>query len=374
MRSLTTASFLARVGAPALVDLGGCRGFEGPGALGGSATHMRTTGQLFPRLCDADHLDRAAKLTVRGKRRRPDVAWFLFRRDQELARLATELADGTWKPLGFELLTIRDPKPRLIARAPIADRVVHSALTLLLEPVFLPSLSAAAYSCRPGFGTHRAVLRLRELMNQHRFVLHLDVRSYFPSVDLSILSRLLARRIRDPRFLAVLAAVLETGPRLYEVPEARAWAGLAADWPPPGRGLPIGTSTSQLFASHVYLAELDHWLQRELKVPGYLRYVDDLFLFGDRRADLRSWRSQAGGWLQEHRHLLLKHPEARVLSCRGHLDALGYRIRREQLNALPRALRRLAGRVATEMGRLPGQPRRVDLARSIAATAGVVLF
>lgn len=335
---------------------------------------MRTVRALFPRLCDPDHLDRAARATIRGKRRRPDVAWFLFRYDEELARLHEELAGGTWQPQGFELLTIRDPKPRLIARAPIADRVVYSALTLLLEPVFLPSLATAAFACRPGFGTHRAVLRLRELMVRHRFALHLDVRSYFPSIDLGILRRLLARRIRDQRYLAVVDRVLAAGSGPYEVPEARSWAGLTADWPPPGRGLPIGTSTSQLFASHVYLAELDHRLQREWKVPGYVRYVDDLFLFGDHRADLRQWRGKVGDWLREERHLLLKHPEARVLSCRGHLDALGYRIRRDGISALPRALRRLASRVAAELASPPQRASRVDSARSIAATAGVVLF
>ena len=57
---------------------------------------MRTARRLFERLCDADHLDRAAEETVQGKRRRADVAWFLFRREAELSRLASELASGTY--------------------------------------------------------------------------------------------------------------------------------------------------------------------------------------------------------------------------------------------------------------------------------------
>ena len=78
--------------------------------------------------------------------------------------------------------------------------------------------------------------------------------------------------------------------------------------------------------------------------------------------------------LAQERGLALKHPDARVLSCRGHLDALGYRIRREGIVALPRALRRLAGRMAAEIARPPGRRSRVDLERSIASSAGVVLF
>ncbi len=336
---------------------------------------MRTARDLFSQLCDFDHLEHAADLTVRGKRRRPDVAWFLFCRDAEIARLQAELAMESYRPAGFELVRIRDPKPRLIARVPIADRVVHTALVELLEPVFLPSLLPEAYACRTGFGTHRAVLRLLELIRRHQFALHLDVKTYFPSIDLEILRSLLARRVRDHRFLEVVDRVLETGRGLYDSPHARALAGINHDWPPPGRGLPIGAYTSQLFAAHVYLHEFDHFVKRTLKIPGYARYVDDLFIFGDRRADLRRWRSEVASWLCERRSLRLKRPQARILSCRGHLDALGYRIRRDGVRALPRALRRIGLRVRTAMLPAPGnRPGDIDLGRSLAASSGVVLF
>jgi len=335
---------------------------------------MRTVRHLFPRLCDPAYLDGAADATVRGKRRRRDVAWFLFRREDELARLRADLASGRYRPEGFELVYVRDPKPRLIARVPIADRVVHTALVRLMEPVFFSSLLPDAFACRPGYGTHRAVLRLLELMRRHRFAIHLDVRSYFPSIDIEILRRLLERHVRDQRFLAVVDRVLEASAGIYDGPDVRCRARLADDWPPPGRGLPIGSYTSQLFAAHVYLNRFDHFVKRELKVPGYLRYVDDIFCFGDRRADLRSWRREIAEWLHVERKLRLKHPEARVLSCRGHLDALGYRIARGELQALPRALLRLRRRAAAEVARPPWRPAAVDFGRSVAASAGIVLF
>ena len=67
-------------------------------------------------------------------------------------------------------------------------------------------------------------------MQRHRFAVHLDVRHYFPSVDLEILRRLLARRVRDRRFLAVVDAVLDSGALLYGRPRVRAWAGLRPGW------------------------------------------------------------------------------------------------------------------------------------------------
>ncbi len=332
---------------------------------------MRTFKDLFTKLCDPDLLDLAADTTVRGKRRHGDIAWFLFRREDELERLCSELAEDRWRPEEVELILIRDPKLRLIARAPVADRVVHNALVLVMEPIFLPSLVDDAYACRKGYGTHRAVLRLLELIRSHRFVLHLDVKTYFPSVDLEILRGLLARRIRDTRFLVVVDRVLEAGASLYRSPHTRQRAGLSDAWPPPGRGLPIGASTSQLLAAQVYLDGFDHFVKRDLRIPGYVRYVDDMFAFGNRRADLRRWRTAIAEWLGKKRGLRLKHPEARILSCGGHLNALGYRISRNGLIALPRALRRLRRRLEAELIRPSG---RVDPHRSIAATAGTVLF
>ena len=333
---------------------------------------MRSARHLFTRLCEAQHLDDAATATVRGKRRRADVAWFLFRREAELEGLRRKLLTGDYRPEGFELVRIRDPKPRLIARVPILERVLHTALVTLMEPVFFRSLLPNAYACRPGYGAHRAVLRLLELMRRHRFAVHLDVKSYFPSIDVEILRRLLARKIRDERFLEVVGRVLESGRGIYEVPEARRMAGLDGDWPPAGRGLPIGSYTSQLFAAHVYLSGFDHFVKRDLKAPGYVRYVDDFFLFGDRRADLRHWRGSVGRWLAAQRGLRLKHPEARILSCGGSLHGLGYRIRRRGVEALPRALKRLARRAAAEgEGRRRGRP---DFRRSAASSAGVLMF
>ena len=333
---------------------------------------MYTVRHLFSKLCDPAHLEAAAAKTVHGKRRRCDVALFLLRLDEEIETLRAALEAGTYQPHSFELVTIRDPKPRLIARVPIADRVLHTALVELIEPVFLRGLRPEAYACRQGLGTHRAVLRLLELMRRHHYALHLDVRSYFPSIDLEILRGLLARRIRDAKFLGVVDRVLESGRRIYTWSGVRERAGLAPDWPPPGWGLPIGAYTSQLFAAHVYLAELDHFVKRQLKIPGFVRYVDDLVLLAKHRAPLKQARNKIARWLATERGLKLKHPRARILSCRGHLDVLGYRITRDGVEPRPRTLRRLRRRVATSV---LGRPRPgFDLERSIASSAGSALF
>lgn len=334
---------------------------------------MRTARDLFTQLHEPSHLDAAATRTTRGKRRRPDVAWFLFRREAVLARLQAALRDGTWQPRGFDRLLIADPKPRVIGRPSIEDRVVHAALALLLEPVILRSAIATDFACRPGFGTHRALLTLLAAMRRHDAVLHLDIRSYFPSIELDILRRQLLRRVRDPRFFAVVDAVLERGRGFYDPPRARRHARMDEDWPPRGRGLPMGATTSQLFAAHLYLQDFDHFVKRDLKVPDYVRYVDDMFVFGPRAA-LRAWREQIAGYLGERLELRLKRPDAPVLSCRGTLDGLGARVDRRGIRPLPGAWRRLGARLGAFVRGHRGTGSNEALQRSLAGGCGHLFF
>ncbi len=307
---------------------------------------MRTRGHLFERLVDADFLDRAARLSVRGKRRRPDVAAFLFRRESMVRAVAAELAAARWRHGRFDLLLLHDPKPRVIARAGVEDRIVHTALALLVEEAVRGKLTNADFACRAGLGTHRALLRLLELARRFPFFVHLDVKCYFPSIDLEILRRLLDRHIRDRRFLAVLDRVLEAGRGIYDAPPVRRFARLDPDWPPRGRGLPIGAYTSQVLAAHVVPLGLDQHVLRVLRPGGYVRYVDDLFLFGASRARLRAARAGVEDYLGSELDLRLKHPRARVRSCRGRIDALGHRITRDGVEPHPRHARRLAQRAA----------------------------
>lgn len=306
---------------------------------------VRTLRQVFPRFTSRAHLDAAADFTLRGKRRRPDVAWFIFRRETVLRRLHDDLSAGRWRPAPLRTRLIHDPKPRIIVCPTIEDRIVHAAWVRLGEGIFLRSAIDTCFACRPGGGTHRAILAVQRMLRRHHYALHLDIRAYFPSVHLPTLRGLLARRIRDPRFLAVMHAILDGGAAIYRDRRLLRLSGLPRPHPA-DRGLPIGCLTSQLCAGFVYLNGLDHFVKRTLKVPGYIRYMDDLLLFGDRRADLRRWRAEVADWLQSERGLRLKHPDARILAARGHVDALGYRIRRDGLTVLPKTIRRLRGRLA----------------------------
>ena len=101
-------------------------------------------------------------------------------------------------------------------------------------------------------------------------------------MDLERLQSLLFRRLRDPDTQRLIGLLLAGGARVYRTAQAQAILG-----PPRGErhGLPLGSYLSQ-WCGNLYLDGLDHFVKRTLKVPGYLRYMDDFVLFSNDREQL----------------------------------------------------------------------------------------
>ena len=92
------------------------------------------------------------------------------------------------------------------------------------------------------------------------------------------------------------------------------------------RGLPIGNLTSQFFAN-LYLDDFDHWLKETMRVNGYLRYVDDLYLLDNDKPRLWALRDDISEKLQELR-LLLHADKTQIYRTTERVDVLGYKVSR----------------------------------------------
>ena len=93
----------------------------------------------------------------------------------------------------------------------------------------------------------------------------------------------------------------------------------------PGRGLSIGNLTSQYFATF-YLGYLDHFVKDELEIKGYVRYMDDLLLFGEDKAVLHRQLAHLRDFLHDHLKLNLKEQAVRLAPARQGIPFLGFRI------------------------------------------------
>ena len=130
----------------------------------------------------------------------------------------------------------------------------------------------------------------------------------------------------------------------------------------PDCGLPLGSYLSQ-WCGTFYLDGLDHFVKRDLKIAGYLRYMDDVVLFGDDREALLMSRQRIGEWLQLNpkRWDVLPNTAAGVF--------LGYRVSRAGISPSRKLRRSLARRL-----RLAARQGYEPLVRSIRSYRGLLLF
>jgi retron-type reverse transcriptase len=284
---------------------------------------MKRVGYLWDELVSFENLLRAAETACKGKRLRPAVVRFHFDLERELWRLHEDLAAKSYRPGAYRTFWIHEPKARQISAAPYRDRVVHHALTQVLEPIFEGSFVPDSYACRKGKGTHAAVRRCQEFARRCRYVYKADVRKFFPSIDHQVLQGLLARKVKDPDVLWLTALLIDHSNPQEEV---QLWFPGDDLFTPTDRrrGLPIGNQTSQFFAN-VVLDPLDHFVMDRLGVGGYVRYCDDFLVFAADKAALAGVRRPIGDFLAGLR--LRLHPTKNVVfPVRQGIPFLGYRV------------------------------------------------
>lgn len=278
---------------------------------------------LYRQIIAWDNLWSAWRKASHGKRGHGPAAAFEFNLADNLLQLQQELSDRTYHPGDYVHFYIHKPKRRKISAAPFRDRVVHHALCNLIEPLFDARFHSHSYANRVGHGIHRAVDQLQAYARRYRYVLRCDVVKHFPSLDHHILRNELHAVINDEGTMWLVDRILESGQGIladeYEMVFFPGDDLFAANRP---RGLPIGNLTSQ-FWSNVYLNPFDWFVTRELGCKAYLRYVDDVAMFGDSKAELYQWRQAIIKRLARYR-LTIHETRAQVSPVEQGIPWLGF--------------------------------------------------
>jgi RNA-directed DNA polymerase len=228
---------------------------------------MRRKGNLIEKAAAIENLEQAYCRARRGKVERADVRAFGADLGANLAALRAELLSGAVRVGNYHYFTVYDKKIRTICAAPFRERVLHHALMRVCDPVFERHQIFDSYASRRGKGTFAALNRARAFTRRYGWYLKLDVRKYFDGIEHGILKAQLRRLFKDARMLHVLDTIVDS---------------YAAT---PGRGVPIGNLTSQYFANH-YLSTVDRFAKETLRVPAYIRYMDDMILWSNEKTEL----------------------------------------------------------------------------------------
>jgi RNA-directed DNA polymerase len=154
-----------------------------------------------------------------------------------------------------------------------SDKVLQRAVVMILEPIYEHDFYEGSYGFRPGRSAHQAIDDLRGWLNRHGggWVLDVDVRKFFDTIDHGHLREFLQRRVRDGVLLRLIgkwlkAGVLEEGALSY-----------------PDEGTPQGGVISPLLANIYLHYVLDEWFEEVVKPvlvgeAKLIRYADDFVL------------------------------------------------------------------------------------------------
>lgn len=281
---------------------------------------MKRKGHLIEQVADMENLMTAFWKAQRGKAAKKEVVEYQKSLQDNLLRMQGRLISGQVDAGHYHSFTIFEPKERHIYASSFDERVLHHALMNVCHPYFDRHLIYDTYATRIGKGTYAALERAHTMMPRYKYVAKLDVRKYFDSIDHTTLKRQLRHLFKDPLLLSAFDNIIDT----Y-------WSTR------PGVGVPIGNLTSQYFANH-YLSDYDHYIKEQLKVPVYIRYMDDMLLLNNSKTQLQQQVEMAEDYLSSNLSLNLKPPQI-VATSQG-VSFLGYRLQGHRIGLNSRSRNR----------------------------------
>lgn len=166
-----------------------------------------------------------------------------------------------------------DTETRPIGIPTLEDKILQRGVAMLLEPIYEQDFHDGSYGFRPGRSAHQALETLwKQAMDMKGgWILEVDIRKFFDTLDHAHLRTLVRQRVRDGVVLRLIgkwlnAGVMENGSVSY-----------------PDAGSPQGGVISPLLANIYLHYVLDDWFEKEvqprLKGRAYLiRYADDLVI------------------------------------------------------------------------------------------------
>jgi len=272
------------------------------------------------------------------------VKQFGWRAESYLAELEQALKAEEYQPEPIKRVEIPKAggKKRPLGIPAVKDRIVQTALKLVIEPIFEREFEESSYGFRPQRSAKDALREVDELIRQgYTHVVDADLESFFDTIPHAALMRQIEERISDGRVLELIGLFLS-----QDIIQGM------KRWTPTG-GTPQGAVISPLLAN-IYL----HPLDRQMKQQGYrmVRYADDFVVLCRTAQQAQAALEEVKSWVAQN-GLRLNGDKTHVGDCRQAgqgFEFLGYRFEAGQRWVRPKSFKALRERIRVKTQRTRG--------------------
>lgn len=263
---------------------------------------MKRIGNLYQKIISIENLYIAEKKARKGKSKRKNIINFIKNLDDNIQKLHNELINKTYSTSEYYHFIIYEPKKRNISRLEYVDRIVHHAILIYLEPIFIKCFISQTYSCIKNRGIHGALKQLNKYLKNEKetkYCLKIDIHKFYPSINNEILKNKLRRKFKDKDLLYLLDNIIDSI-----------------------EGIPLGNYTSQFFGNF-YINDFLHWLKQDKKVK-LIVYCDDIIILHNDKEFLHNLRIKIQEYLHNNLKLKLSKYQVFLVENRG-IDFVGYK-------------------------------------------------
>lgn len=186
---------------------------------------------------------------------------------KNLYKLWNRMSSGSYMPSAVKLVEIpkgNDGETRPLGIPTVSDRVAQMCAVLVLEPIIDPAFHEDSYAYRPKRSAHQAVEAARRRCWKYDWVVDLDIRNFFDTIDHDLLMKAVKRHTSEPWVLLYIERWLKVP---YQTKDGQQIARET--------GVPQGSVVGPLLANLFMHYAFDEWMKRNYPHIPFERYADD---------------------------------------------------------------------------------------------------
>lgn len=269
---------------------------------------MKRVGFLYDKISNIDNIKLAIHKASKGKLKNKNISKIVDNIDQYSLKIQYLLKEKKYIPSPYIEDKLNDGisgKVRTIYKPRFyPDQIIHWCLMLVISPILMKSMyqySCASIPKRGVIYAQNACEKwIRKDIKNTKYCLKMDITKFYPNINKEILKDKFRKKIKDQEVLELIYLIINSH----------------------NKGLPIGNYTSQWFANF-YLQDADYFIKQSLGIKYYIRYMDDLCLFGPNKKKLHQAKISLDGFFKKHSLSIKDNWQVFKISKRP-LDFVGY--------------------------------------------------